>query len=198
MSALAQDFLSELAAKPSATNLWSLTDHSNIRNGSSVQLPIARRWSCEASAWPSLTHSPPASSDDQSTRDLPSENKKCKNMKFLMDHKDHRAPEPAHASEFSAQTYFLWLAEASTSREKTLLDKWCRERKTLRNCLQSALLRQYGFEFQFTVNKQPISERVSSFNVMSPNQHRLCSGNQKTLLHSWERRLLSCFTNSFY
>lgn len=189
MSALAQEFLCKLAAMPSATNLCSLPDHSNIRDrSSSVQLPIARRWSCEASAWPRLTHSPPASSDDQSIRELSSENKKCNNVKFLMDHKDHKAPEPAHASEFAARTYFVWLAEASTSWGKTLLEKWCRERKTIWNCLQPALLRQYGSEFQFTVNKQPISESVSSFNVMSSNQHRLCSGNQKTLLHSWERR----------
>lgn len=36
-------------------------------------------------------------------------------MKFLMDRRDHKAPEPAHASEFAARTYFVWLAEASTS-----------------------------------------------------------------------------------
>lgn len=108
-----------------------------------------------------------------------------------MVHRDEKDPEPSHASEFAAQTYFVWLAEASTSWGKTLLGKWFRERKTIWNCLQPALLRQYGSEFQFSVNKQPISECVSSFNVMSSNQHRLCSGNQeKVFLHSWERR---CF-----
>lgn len=44
-------------------------------------------------------------------------------MKFLMDHKDHKFPEPAHASKFAAWTYFVWLAEASTFLGKTLLEK---------------------------------------------------------------------------
>lgn len=52
-------------------------------------------------------------------------------MKFLMDHKDPEAPEPAHASEFATQTYSVWLAEARTSWGKTLLEKWCREKKTI-------------------------------------------------------------------
>lgn len=130
-------------------------NHSNIRHGFSVQLPVARRWSCEASAGPSLAHSPQTSPDDQSIRDLSSENKKCKNIKFLMDHRDNKAPEPSHASEFAAQTYFVRLAEATTSWGKTLLGKWFRERKTIWNCLQPALLRQYGSEFQFSVNNSP-------------------------------------------
>lgn len=48
MNALAQEFLSKLAAMPSATNLCSLPDHSNSRDGSSVQLQpgggVVRLW----------------------------------------------------------------------------------------------------------------------------------------------------------
>lgn len=108
MSAIAQEFLSKLSAMPSTTSPWLFPDHSNLRNGFSVQLPIARRWSGEASAQPSLAHSPQVSPDDvQSIRDLSSENKKCKNRKFLMDHRNDKAPEPQHASEFAAQTYLV-------------------------------------------------------------------------------------------
>lgn len=58
-----------------------------------------------------------------------SENNKYNNMKFLMHQKDHKARELMHASEFAARIYFVWLAEASISWEKALLEKQCRERK---------------------------------------------------------------------
>lgn len=61
--------------------------------------------------------------------DQTSENKKYNHMKFFMHHEDHKAPELAHPSEFAARTYFVWLAEASISWGKTLLEKQCRERK---------------------------------------------------------------------
>lgn len=183
MSAIAQEFLSKLSAMPSNTNLCLFPDHSNIRDGFSVQLQEVESWG--------FSPAQPSSQPRGLSRHFSSENKKYKNINFVMVHRDDKPPEPSHASEFAAQTYFVWLAEASTSWRKTLLSKWFRERKTIWNCLQPALLRQYGSEFQFSVNKQPISECVSSFNVMSSNQHRLCSGNQKNiLLHLWERR---CF-----
>lgn len=108
-------------------------------------------------------------------------------MHFLMDYKDRKTPQAAHASEFAAHVLCGQQKPVLLGRKYHWRNGAGKE-KTIQNCLQLALLHQYGSEFQFTVNKQHISEYVSSFNVMSSNQHRLSSENQKTLLHSWERR----------